>query len=109
MRRDDPRDYPLARGESGQRVGRASRTRRARRDPGAPCTRTVRTAVRVGADAARAPWLPSPALTATGAEDVRLDAGPVDFRVRASRARLVDGHLVVPVEVTNESGADGSA
>lgn len=52
---------------------------------------------------------PAPALTATGAEGVLLDAGPVDFRVRASRARLVDGHLVVPVEVTNESDADGSA
>lgn len=58
------------------------------------------------ADAAELP--PAPALTATGAQGVRLEAGPVDFLVQVPRARLVDGHLVVPVEVTNESDRDGS-
>lgn len=65
-----------------------------------------RTTQEQAADTAELP--PAPPLTATGAEGVTLDAGPIDMQVRVPRARLVDGHLVVGVEVTNASDDDGS-
>jgi OOP family OmpA-OmpF porin len=51
---------------------------------------------------------PAPPLTTTGAEGVVLQGGPFDYRVRAPRARLVQGHLVLSVEVTNETGGEAS-
>lgn len=98
----DPAQYPLAVSGVGERepvAGNDSAEGRQMNRRVELTLETERVVEEVPAD--ERPLPPAPRRTATGTEGILLDeADDPEYRVQAPRAYLLDGHLVVPVEVT---------